>query len=324
MRAGACLSLSGRFAAFGRQAADGLRLWADQDGVDLTVLDDESDVKVLKQRLPGLAAEVDLLFGPYSTVLMRAAMEIAAENRRLLFNHGGSGGRLDGGQVVNVLTPARRYALPFVALLERTFYVPLFVATRRGAFGRDVVDGAVQAAEAKGRDVRAFEVDSPPTGVWNLLSAGVYEDDVATVLAAQRLLTPPRLVCSVAAGVRDFGRDVETSDGVFGIGQWAPGLNTSVDLGMDEPTFLAEWRRRFGAEPDYPAVQAYAAGLIAAASVRSAGSVDAERLWQELVTLDVRTVFGRFRLDPETGEQTGHESVLTLWRRGQQTLVPQT
>jgi len=325
LRAGACLSLSGKFARFGQQAAQGLQLWADHDDVDLALLDDQSNVEALTERLPDLASQVDLLFGPYSTVLMRAAIRIAAESDRLLFNHGGSGGRLSApGQLVNVLTPAWRYALPFVELVDQLYGVPLIVASRRGAFGRDVVDGAVQAAEASGQRVERFNVDAPPTGVWNLLSAGVYEDDVATVLAAQSLDTPPRLVCSVAAGVRDFARDVQASDGVLGIGQWAAGTRADVDLGIDEAAFLAEWGRRFGTGPDYPAVQAYAAGVIATASARSADSVDAGRLWQELVTLDARTVFGRFRLDPSTGEQVGHEAVLTRWERGRQVVVPRT
>jgi len=325
LRAGACLSLSGKFARFGQQAAQGLQLWADRDNIDLTVLDDQSDVEVLTERLPDLASEVDLLFGPYSTVLMRAAIQIAAESDRLLFNHGGSGGRLSApGRLVNVLTPAGRYSLPFVALLDQSQSVPLFVASRRGAFGQDVVEGAAQAAKAVGQRIKRFDIDAPPGGVWNLLSAGVYEDDVATVLAAQRLDTPPRLVCSVAAGIREFARDVEASDGVLGIGQWAAGTHAEVDLGIDETAFLAEWGRRFGTGPDYPAVQAYAAGVIATASARSAGSVDAGRLWQELVTLDVRTVFGRFQLNPSTGEQVGHEAVLTRWERGRQVVVPRT
>lgn len=322
LRAGACLALSGRFAPFGRQAAQGLQLWADRENVDLAVLDDQSDVGVLSERLPPLASQVDLLFGPYSTVLMRAAARIAADSGRLLFNHGGSGGLLNAPEkVVNVLTPARRYALPFVALLGDVDRAPLFTATRRGAFGRDVVDGAAQAAEAAGLSVEPFNPDVPPSGTWDLLSAGVYEDDVATVQVAQALANPPRLVGSVAAGVGQFAQDVELSDGVLGIGQWAPETGATPDIGMTESAFLLEWRRQFSGVPDYPAVQAYAAGVIATAAIHSAGTVESGRLWEELVGSDFRTVFGRFCLDDRTGEQVGHESVLTRWRNGHQVVT---
>lgn len=316
LTAGACLSLTGRFAQFGQQAADGLRLWADDAGVDLTVVDDESDRAVLAEKLPIVAAHTELLFGPYSTVLMRAAIPIAAVAGRLLFNHGGSGGSLNQpGRVVNVLTPASRYAVPFVAYLAAAKHAPLFTSAGRGTFGRHVINGARDAAHTAGLTVEVLNPDSPPTGTWDLLSAGVYEDDVATVQSAQSMQNPPRFLCSVAAGVTQFAEDVPNPNGMFGIGQWAP------DASPEKLNFTDRWRVRFGAAPDYPGVQAYAAGLIAEAAVRACGSVDAVPLWRALAAMDMRTVFGRFRLDPETGEQVGHEAVLTRWRDGRQVVL---
>lgn len=322
LRAGACLSLTGRFAPFGRQAANGLRLWADDADVNLAVVDDESDPKVLAERLPHLAARVDLLFGPYSTVLMRAAVPVAVRAGRLLFNHGGSGNAPGpGGRVVDVLTPASRYALPFIAVPDAAERAPLYAAVRRGAFGRNVAAGAGEAARQAGIEVRTLDLDDPPQGVWDLLSAGVYEDDVATVRAARSLANPPRLVCSVAAGVVQFADDAEDTDGIYGIGQWAPGAAADVDAGMDEDALLGRWRTRHGGTPDYPGVQAYAAGVIAQRCAEAAGTTDAGALWQAAAGLDLHTAFGRFRLDPDNGEQVGHEAVLTQWRHGQQVVV---
>lgn len=317
IRAGACLSLTGRFAPFGTQAANGLCLWADMTGAELAVLDDESEPAVLTERLDELAPEVDVLFGPYSTVLMRAAISVATAAGRLLFNHGGSGGDLSRpGGVVNVLTPARRYADPFVALLAATADAPLFTAAGRGTFGRHVINGGRNAAHAAGLNIDVFDPADPPAGTWDLLSAGVYEDDIAAVRHAQALPNPPRLVCSVAAGVARFAQDVENPEGVYGIGQWAPGVVQAVDTGMDEAAFLGAWSDRFNDTPDYPAVQAYAAGVIAGETARRAESTDPGALWQEVAGLDIATVFGRFRIDSATGEQIGHNAVLTQWHNG--------
>lgn len=318
LRAGACLSLSGQFAQFGSQAANGLRLWADEHGIVLRIVDDQGERPVLEERLRALAPTVDLLFGPYSTKLIRAAIPIAAESGSLLFNHGGSGGQLNyPGQVVNTLTPARRYAEPFITHLVATGESgPLLTAAGRGRFGRDVVDGASAAANATGIEVARLDFDRPPTGRWSLFSAGVYEDDVATVRAARSLPNPPRMVCSVAAGVAAFANDVGDPAGVFGIGQWAPGANPEVNAGMDEEHFLAAWERRFGGVPDYPAVQAYATGVVAAAAARASGTVRPDLLWSAAAGLDVTTVFGAFRLDAATGEQIGHVAALTCWRSG--------
>ena len=53
LRIGACLSLSGRYARFGRQAAYGLQAWQSLDGTaDLAIEDDHSDPKVLVTALP--------------------------------------------------------------------------------------------------------------------------------------------------------------------------------------------------------------------------------------------------------------------------------
>lgn len=310
IRAGVCLSLTGRFAPFGTQAANGLRLWADTAAAELTVLDDESEPTVLTERLTALVPEVDVLFGPYSTVLMRAAIPVAAAAGRLLFNHGGSGGDLSRpGEVVNVLTPARRYAEPFVAHLAELGGAPLFTTTGRGVFGRDVTGGAANAARAAGIRVEVFDAERPPIGEWDLISAGVYEDDVAAVRRARAMANPPRLVCSVAAGVASFAGDVGDAEGVYGIGQWAPGSVRAVGAGMDETGFLGAWSERYGGAPDYPAVQAYAAGVVADAAGPGA-------TWDTMAGLDVTTVFGRFRLDSATGEQIGHASVLTCWRDG--------
>jgi hypothetical protein len=78
---GACLSLSGKFAQFGRQAARGLGAWRSLDGTaDILVEDDHSDRRTFEAVLPDVAARCDILLGPYSTQLMRAAGRMAAES----------------------------------------------------------------------------------------------------------------------------------------------------------------------------------------------------------------------------------------------------
>src|SRR5690349_8281284 len=86
LRIGACLSLSGKYAQFGRSALRGLETWCSLDGTaDLLAEDDRSDRRVLEAVLPGVAARCDLLLGPYSTQLMRAAGRVAAESGWLVW-----------------------------------------------------------------------------------------------------------------------------------------------------------------------------------------------------------------------------------------------
>src|SRR5271169_5168809 len=182
LRIGVCLSLSGRFAQFGRQAAQGLETWCSLDGAaEILVEDDCSDRRMLEMVLPGVAARCDLLLGPYSTQLMRATSRMAAESGWLVWNHGGSGDDVEGahpGHVVSVLTPTSRYAEPFLLRLADEPGAPrdLCIVHGPGSFGRQVADGTEAIAHDLGiRTVRVTPDDQiPPPGIsadWDLFSA---------------------------------------------------------------------------------------------------------------------------------------------------------
>jgi Periplasmic binding protein len=323
LRMGACLSLSGRFARFGRQAAFGLETWRSMTGgVDLFIDDDRSDPGALTAALPGVAARCDLLLGPYSTALTRAAAAVAAEISGLVWNHGGAGDDVQAGHsghVVSVLTPASQYAAPFVRHLAGELEAaPLCIVTGRGSFGHQVAAGAAAAAHALGIEIFCLapghELPADRTSAWDLLSAGVFEDDVATIRNALQLPKPPRAMCSVAAGVMDFSGAVPDPAGIFGVGQWAPRMGIGAQIGPAETEFLTTYAARTGTRPDYPAVQAAAAAVLAAHCAQLAGGTTTENLWAAATSLDTTTLFGRFRIDGD-GTQRGHEAVLVRWQQ---------
>ena len=123
LRVGACLSLSDRYARFGSQAAWALQVWAALDGdAEVVIEDDRSDPGTLQALLPKVAAACDVLLGPYSTQLARAAGKMAAAAGWLVWNHGGSGDDVQAacpGHVVSLLTPASRYAERFIRDVRR-------------------------------------------------------------------------------------------------------------------------------------------------------------------------------------------------------------
>ena len=155
LRLGACLSLTGRYGRFGRQAANGLMAWQRLVGDDVTVEieDDESDPESFRARFARMAARCDLLLGPYSTELLRAAAHALDDVDGVLWNQGGAGDDVQAlrpGRMVSVLAPTSRYALPFVRTLagaDRS--VPLWVVRGRGRFGRQVAGGAVDYRDGR-------------------------------------------------------------------------------------------------------------------------------------------------------------------------------
>jgi hypothetical protein len=189
---------------------------------------------------------------------------MAAEWGWLMWNQGGSGDGVGGahpGHVVSVLTPTSRYAEPFPQRLasEPGERRDLCIVQGPGSFGRQVADGAEAIARRLG--IRTFRVAAddqiPPLGIsagWDLVSAGIFEQDAELVSKVLRSAGPPQRVCAIAAGVREFARVVEDLDGVFGIAQWFLGSKHDVALGPAEDEFLDAYADRKGSVPDYPAV----------------------------------------------------------------------
>lgn len=328
LRVGACLSLTGRYARFGIQAAQALSVWAQLDGrAEVTVADDRSDPDELARALPGVAGRCDVLLGPYSAGLMRVAGRLAARPGWLLWNHGGAGddeAAAHPGHIVSILSPASEYAGPFTRHLAATRpRVPLWIAHGTGRFGRQVAAGAEASAGRAG--LRTARLDPaagfPPGGrPWDLFCAGSFEEDVALIRRAQAASGPPRVVGAVAAGVREFGASGVDPAGVYGVGQWFPGRPEAREPGVGpaEAVFLAAYAARYGAVPDYPAVQAVAAAALAAHCRRQAGPGD---LWAAAVALDTSTLFGGFRIRPADGRQMSHHPVLVRWDDRQPVLV---
>jgi hypothetical protein len=308
LRVGAVLSLTGRFARFGAQAAHALRAWAElTPDVEMVVEDDAGQPARLRRRLRELRC--DLLLGPYSTSLMRAAAVVAEDAGRLLWNHGGTGDDVQAlapGHVVSVPTPTRRYAEPYLRRLavlpERA---PLHLACGPGSFGPQVLAGARVAAERLGIPVLTDDGERPP--VWDAFVAGTFEDDVALVTTL--LDAGARTIGSVAAGVREFADAAPRGADVLGVAQWVRsqagrGVPT---VGPSEEAFLAAYR---GPVPDYPAVQAAAAAALAVHCAQLAGSTARGDLWAAATGLRTSTLFGPFAVDPVTGTQVAHGMAL--------------
>ncbi len=347
---GASLSLTGRYALQGNEAAAGLGLWAQEVNaagglllgerrpLQLIILDDESRRAGLEANLGRLLNEqsVELLFGPYGSDLTIQAVRLAAAGGRVLWNHAGASDDVAGaafGPLVNGIAPASSYFAALPRYLRQTDPVSDrlgILYAERGTFGRHVASGAAAAARAAGlREVRLFPF-APPLAErpevldavrgWRpraLICAGRFEDDVW--LAARRHdLSPDLAVCAaVAAGLRAFRDAAEgAAEGVLGPSHWeAPGP-AADQTAPAAAKFAAAYTETFGQQPDYPAALAYAMGSVLAACAARAGSLQGPALRYAAAALELPTPLGRFRLDPLTGRQIGYRPVLVEWHGG--------
>ncbi len=355
IRFGASISTSGRYALQGRQALAGLQAWAKattvEGGVRISQLggklpialihyDDASSPERAVANVERLIQvdRVRVLIGPYASDLTRAVVRVARQHGKLLWNHGGASDDIHrpGHAVVGILTPVSRY---FAGLLELVGSVDAdaqkaAVLYRRGSrFGRLATRGAQAAGRRSGFVVTTLAYSSLPEDLPQLvakllrqrpdliLSAGAVEDDCAIARESLAAGVRTKAFALTAAAMREFRQTFGTgAEGILAPSQWEPEARYVVDFGPG-PSQVAKRIRAMGSAGDYPAAQAYAACLITQRCLEEAGRADDEALWRAACALDCTTFFGRFRINPRTGIQSGHEMVWVQWQGGRKVVV---
>lgn len=338
LRAALVTPLSGALAVFGRDGARALSLWAEHaalpppfDRVALEVHDADPDPAGAMARAAD--SRPHLIFGPYGSGPARAAI---GATERLVWNHGGASSALAWQRypnVVNVLSPASSYLTGPLDLVRSVDPDASTVALVHGVsgFSRDVAEGARAAARrlafrvhdtplprAGGGQAAAAAGRAPNADV--LLVVGRFEEE----LAAARVLVgrPWPAAAFIGAGEEDvlaeLGRELE---GLLGPAQWVPQAAPDPDEGPDAGWFVERFTRATGQPPSYPAAQAFASGVVAARALREAGEPDEEALRAAATGLSCTTLYGEFRLDPDTGLQVGHRVVVVQWHSGRREVV---
>ncbi|HVN64289.1 MAG TPA: ABC transporter substrate-binding protein [Candidatus Binataceae bacterium] len=358
---GLSLSLSGEYAAMGKQAEAALRVFvSDANGGEtfriggercefgLECRDDGSDPARCAEIYRELCGDrrIGLILGPYSNRLARVAAPIAADAGRLFVNHGGAGEELyqrGNRLIVGVLTPAGDYMRGFIRMLAtlKFWRKRVAIVAAKSDFARAVAAGAERAAgerAARRRGVRVrvkwngtFDPHETPARLFPalrrnrinaLLSAGPYEYDLAAMRAvAEAPLNIPVLGC-VAAGVKRFRKNLgELAEGIVGPSQWEESLDLSPEVGPSPGEFARRIRAAGFEDPDYPAAQAYASAILASAAISMAGELDDAKIREAFSDLRTSTLFGEFAIDRVTGRQIGHSMLLVQWHNGNKVII---
>jgi ABC-type branched-subunit amino acid transport system substrate-binding protein len=306
------LSLTGRYERQGTEAAEAIRLWAEAAGVRLLLVDDQGSTEVAVGAYRGWIDTVDLLIGPYASGLVRAIAPLVRDAGRVLWNHGGSADDLAQPGIASLPAPASSYFDGVVDEAAHRKVSRLVVVQAPGPFARAVADGARARASERGIDSEAVEasaVEAVDVTEAALLVAGPFEHDAAVVRGLRDRGQAPMLLAAVAAGISAFSRELgEAAEGVRGPVQWWPSADTPR-IGPSGMNFAAQYQRRTGREPSYPAAQAAASGYLAnAAHGLGLGPNDVPG-WA------TSTLLGDFALD-DAWRQVGHHVTTVRWHGG--------
>ena len=358
IKVGIPVSLTGQFRMQGKQALTGLQAWADDAnaaggivvdciGASLPVsvvhYDDASSPAQVREVTERLIAmdHVDLLMGPYSGVLARTAAQVAEGHGMLLWNQGGASDnvyRRGNRWVVGILTPASEYLaglLPMVRERDPHAATLAILRASSGEFPRAVTFGVERSAKELGfRVVLLREYDPAQTDFGEivglvqralphvLVAVGRIDNDLW--LARKLANRSPAIgaVAVAATPIQQF-RDAlgAEAEGFLGPSQWEPGTDNPKDYGPSSREVLESLGRRGHPDPDYPMVQAYAAGLVAQRCVEAAGTLESAALRETAGDLDFSTFYGRFKINPATGRQIGRPVVIVQWQGGRKAVV---
>ena len=343
------VSLSGQFQAQGRQALAGLQAWArdvnynSNESFRIVHYDDASDRSTVRHVTRRLIVDdqVDILIGPYSSVLTSAAAEVAEGQGKLLWNQGGASDEVYSRGyrwIVGVLTPASRYLtglLPMVREADLTARTIALVRASTGEFSQAVCSGVTEAADGQGFDVVITTEFLASSKDFTLLvdELKTAHPDVIVVvgrvrndLSIARLLVESGLgakaVVAVAAGIQQFQDDLGTlADGFVGPSQWEPVACFHPDSGPSAEQVVASLKNDVLQQIDYPMAQAYAAGVVVERCLTEATGSDSFALRKAAEGLKFSTFYGNFEIDGQTGKQVGRETLLVQWQQGRKFIV---
>lgn len=343
------VSLSGQFEVQGRQALAGLEAWV-RDSKDnsrgsfrIVHYDDASDRSMVKDITRHLIVndQVDILIGPYSSVLASAAIDVSEEHGMLLWNQGGASEeiyRRGYQRIVGVLAPANQYLaglLPMIHEADSTARTIALLRASTGEFPRAVCSGLAESANSLGFEILLTHVFSASLEDFTLAMSALKYANPDVIVVVGRVMNDINIasqlvasglevgvVVTVAAGVQQFQDYMGSSaDRFVGPSQWEPLANFVPDFGPSPDEVVKSLKNGVLQHIDYPMAQAYATGLIVERCLLETSSCDSSDLRKAAADLNFSTFYGNFEIDRQTGRQIGRETLLVQWQNGRKTVV---
>ena len=344
IRIGASLSLTGTYAEPGRFQSEGYKL-CEKDlnarggllgrKVEMVVYDDQSMPATGVRLYEKLITEdkVDAVMGPYSSAISEAVANVTEKYKKVMV--------APLAATTSIFKKGRRYAFMMVSPAEVYLEGLLDIAAKRGLktvavinedtlFSKAAAAGATDLAKKKGMQVVFTEAypkgntdfSALLTKVKSLnpdvIAAGTYFDDAVALTRQMRELNvnPKMFGVTVGGDLPEFYDTLkQNAEYIYGSTQWEPSLPYP---GNKE--FFDSYKKEFGHEPSYHSAAGYAGCLIYAEGVKRAGSLDADKVREALLKLDMKTMFGEYKVDQD-GFQVAHKMVLFQWHEGKKFTV---
>ena len=344
IRIGASLSLTGTYAKLGKNQHEGYQL-CEKDlnakggllgrKVQFVVYDDQSMPATAVRLYEKLITEdkVDAIMGPYSSPVTEAAVNVTEKYKKVMvaplaattsiFKKGRK-------YIFMVISPAEGYLEGLVDMAAKRGLKTVAIVNEDTLFTKASAVGVAELAKKKGMQVVLQE--AYPKGNTDfsamltkvkaanpdVLAASTYFDDAVAITRQMRELNVNAKMYGVTVG-GDLPKFYEllkqNAEYVYGATQWEPTLPYP---GQKE--FVESYQKKFGREPVYHSAAGYAGCVIYAEGVRRAGTLDSDKVRDQLLKLEMKTFFGDYKVEPD-GFQVAHKMVLFQWQDGKKVTV---
>jgi branched-chain amino acid transport system substrate-binding protein len=321
---GGAISQTGRFAEPAGRQVNAIKMWVEEVNgrggllghkIDLVLLDDKSDTQTAVKLYEKLITEdkVDLLLAPYSSAITEAVANINERYKMPFVAYGASARPIWGKgrrYIFNIVPVAEDYQKGSLHLAKKIGVTKIAIIGEDTLFPRQSGVGAKEWADKLGlqvvlqenysqrqTDFTALLQKCKASGAEAIISNSYFADAAAQVRQMRELnLNFKMFSGTVGPSLPNFAQQLgSTAEYVLGFSSWEPLPDVLKHPGMKE--FVAEYEKRFGEKPNYHAGSTYGALQVTEAAVKKAGTFDNEKLRDAFASIEVTTVFGRYKVD---------------------------
>jgi branched-chain amino acid transport system substrate-binding protein len=330
----------------------GVKIQGKKIPVKYAYYDDESKKESVTSLLERLIVSdgVKFVFAPYTSGLTLAGAPVAEKYKVLYNSHGGASDRtFEQGYryAVQTIVLGSRYHVDVLDMMKKidpkaTSYAMLY---EDDEFSRSVREGALEHAKKLGfknvfdrtypskvQDMTPALTELAAARPDFLLGGGHFPDgqllarqmaDSGVDVKAASILVSPTLP--------EFYKALQTAaEGIIGPAHWEIGVTFSPFttpkgtkyVGPTQDEFLSSFRKMSnGVDPDYHGIEATAAMFSYVLGIEAAQSLETDKVRAAMGKLRFMSAYGDWGIDPKTGKQVAHKSVLIQWQKGKKEII---
>jgi branched-chain amino acid transport system substrate-binding protein len=291
--------------------------------------------------------KVDAVFGPYSSTITEAVVELTEKHRMPMVASGSASSTIykKGRKFVfMVLSPTDVYFEGLIDLAAKRGLKTIAFIHQDTLFPRSTVQGGHELARQKGLEIVLTE--TYPRGATDfsgvvakiraanpdVLAAGTYFDDAVAITRGLKSsnVNPKMFGGTVGVHIPKFYKTLgPKAEYVYGATQWEPELvkmraGGLIPIEREYPgakEFVAAIKKEYpGAPFSHLTVAAYTGCQILVEAIKRANSLDGELIRDAILHMNTNFVYGAFRVD-RSGLQVAHKLMWFQWQDGKKVIV---